>query len=778
MSNLLRVRRPAALRGAGPAIALVAVVAIVAIAYLLLASLPVAQDWLYTAVGATAAVAVLAGVRIHRPAHRGPWLLLAAGTALFATGDLAWMILDMLGEEPFPSVADVAYLLGYPVLVLAFLHIIAVRVADGDRSGLLDAATLATAVALVGWFTLLRPVLDAPADPLSLAIGVAYPMGDLVIIAVAIALVATPGARGASFVLLVGALGIQLVGDLLYAVQVADGAFVDGGVLDLTWLAAYAMTGAAALLPSMRLVATPHPVPIAWLSPLRLAFLTLAMLTGPALLLVHQDSDMPLLVAGTATLSLLVLVRLALVVRTLMRDNAARRSLEDELSYRATHDYLTGLANRRRLVERLEAELLVPHDPDRPISVLFLDLDDFKGINDTLGHATGDLLLVSVAGRIRGHLRQGDVAARMGGDEFGIVLRSEPEVAERVARRILDSLAQPIAIGDHTVMTRGSIGVAAARPGTTLEELLGDADIAMYRAKALGKDTVAVYAPEFRRDVMDRMELETDLRAAIENGGLSLDYQPIVDLPSSRPVGVEALVRWQHPTRGALPSSAFVPLAEATGLGAPLGLWVLETACAQVAAWRKTLDPGLFLAVNLAPRQLAGTDLVAAVCGAATDADLPLSALIVDVTEGALLLEAPELSANLAALRALGMRVAIDDFGTGYLSLANLGDLPVDILKIDRAFVAQVDRDDNPGIAEIVLNLGRALGLQVIAEGIERQEQLDAVMRLGCRLGQGYHVAPPAPAALFEAMYAPARGPEPASDSMAARASRAFATGS
>jgi diguanylate cyclase len=761
-----RIVVPLRSSGNRPALIFAALVAAMSGIYFLPGIGQFAADFVYSLVGAFAGVAVLVGIRLHRPEHAAPWRLIALGTFLFAGGDVLWMILRLAGDKPFPSIADVSYVLGYPALALAFLVVIAVRVDRGDRSGMLDAAILATAVALLGWILLIRPVLDGDGDPTALLVGASYPLGDLVVIGVAIGMLSTPGPRGVSFGLLVGMMAMLFTADVLFAFQVSGGGSEDGGLLDIVWLAAYGVTGVAALVPSMRVVAVAHPVRIAWLTPTRLVLMTLGMLTGPVLVLGHDPDtarDLPLLATGSGVLSLLVLGRLALAVRALARDNAARRSLEEELSFRASHDPLTGLANRRGFLERLEAAR--SSRGSGPLTVLFLDLDDFKGINDTMGHGTGDALLSEVARRIRAHLRDGDVAARMGGDEFGVMLRVDEPSAVRVAERLLDSLRRPAFVGEATVVTRGSIGVAPARLGVgSSAQVLADADIAMYRAKAMGKGRVCLFADDMRAEVVDRMRLEADLREAIDRGELQLEYQPIVDLATGRATIVEALIRWPHPVRGVLAPGVIIPLAEASGLVRPLGDWILRTACAQVATWRHTLEPSLGLAVNLSPRQVADRDLVSVVQSVAASVGLPVAALMLEVTEAALMEDGQGVLANLAALRALGAWVAIDDFGAGHSSLGMLGRLPVDLLKIDPVFLERLDREDDRRLAGILVGLGDALGLRVVAEGIERQDQLDAVRELGCGLGQGFLLAPPMTPAAFEACFAeqPASAPSTA----------------
>ena len=754
MPNLSKIGQALWSADSRPATAFAVLAGLAVLVHRLLPTGSLPQNVVYDGIGVAAVAAIVAGVVIHRPERSQPWLLLAAGQLLFVTGDALWTILELMGESPFPSVADIAYLLGYPLLVVAFLMAIRLRVHGGDRAGLLDGAILASACALVGWVVLVRPVLDAADDPVSLLVTAAYPLGDLVVLGVAIGLLSTPGARTPSFVLLISSIVIMFVADTAYASQVAAGTYVDGGELDSLWLFSYIAMAAAALHGSMRDVMAPHPVAVAWLSPTRLSLLALAMLTGPALVLivdVQWDSDVPMLAVGSALLSLLVLWRLVSVVRALARDNAARVKLEGELSYRAAHDPLTGLPNRRRFVERLDGAL--GRVNRGPLAVLFVDLDDFKTVNDSLGHAAGDALLVAVAGRLQNVLRADDLAARLGGDEFGIILDGQdPQAAERVADRLLAALDVPVEIEGRDLLPRASIGIVdGSASNSTAARLLSDADIAMYQAKRAGKGRARRYEPGSRSLVQDRLELESDLRQALARNELQVTYQPIVEVVTGRPVSVEALVRWAHPKRGLLLPTTFIPLAEETGLIIEIGSWVVRESCRQVAAWRAGITPALGLSVNVAPRQLAQPDFVAIVESAAHAAGLPLDALMLEVTESGLLDEASTALESLHRLRDVGARVAIDDFGTGYSSLSYLSRLPADVLKIDRAFVAELDGDIDRGVPAVVLRLGETLGLVTIAEGVERPDQLDALRRLGCRLAQGYLFAEPLTAEAFVA---------------------------
>ena len=456
------------------------------------------QSYLYDAIGASAVSVALIGIWRNRPEQRLPWILIAAGQALFVAGDLLWNWYEVIGEDPFPSMADVLYLTGYPIIALGLLLMIRRRVADGDRGGLLDAAILTTAVAILSWTFLIQPqIAGSELDQLSLAISLSYPIADLVLIGVAMGLLTTPGARTPSFRLLAASLCLLLVADEIYALQNLEGTYVSGGWVDSLYLVAYLLFGAAAAHPSMRRLTDPHPAAVTWLGPVRMIGLAAAMITGPILVTVGPNADGGLVVvaAGTALLSLLVLARLAGLVGILARDVAQRRTLEAQLTFQAFHDPLTGLTNRRRFVEAAEAAL-ARRAGSGTVAALFLDLDDFKKVNDSLGHAAGDALLIAVAERIRGDLRATDVAARLGGDEFGVLLTEIPDEAFAVAvsERLLARLIEPIEVAGVTIEVGASVGIAVDSPAMrTVDDLLSDADVAMYQAKALGKGRFQVY---------------------------------------------------------------------------------------------------------------------------------------------------------------------------------------------------------------------------------------------------------------------------------------------
>lgn len=456
------------------------------------------QSLTYDVVGASAIAAALFGAWHNRPDRRLPWILMSAGQGLFVAGDLLWNYYEAVGEDPFPSFADVLYLAGYPFMALGLFMLIRRRLGDGDRGGVLDAAILTTAAAVLSWTFLMRPVVaDSELDLLSLSISLAYPIADLILIGVALGLLTTAGARTPSFALLGASLGCLVVVDQIYALQTLDGTYVSGSALDSLYLAAYVLFGAAALDPSMRRLTDPYPVPVTWLGPIRLFCLAAAMLTGPVLVTIGPDADggLAVIATGTALLSLLVLARLVGLVGLLARDVAQRRALEAQLSFQAFHDPLTGLTNRRRFMEATETALAERKAPGS-VAALFLDLDDFKTINDTLGHAAGDDALIGVSDRLRSALRGSDLAARLGGDEFGVLLRDLPDErrAIEVAERLLETLNGPLVVADVSVTVGASIGIAIDSPGMrAVDDLLGDADIAMYQAKALGKGRYHVF---------------------------------------------------------------------------------------------------------------------------------------------------------------------------------------------------------------------------------------------------------------------------------------------
>jgi diguanylate cyclase (GGDEF)-like protein/PAS domain S-box-containing protein len=433
-----------------------------------------------------------------------------------------------------------------------------------------------------------------------------------------------------------------------------------------------------------------------------------------------------------------------------LTDITARRALEERLVVQAFHDDLTGLANRALFKDRLE-HALTRRMNGRMVGVLYLDVDRFKTVNDSLGHTAGDALLQTIAARLRSVLRPEDTIARLGGDEFAILVEDVrlPDETVSLAKRVLTAFDEPFDLDGRQMPIHASVGVVVTSMGErTGDDLLRDADVAMYRAKVGGRGSYALFEPSMQADVAARMELESDLRAAVEAESLSLAYQPIVTLSDGEIVGVEALARWDHPDRGEVSPLVFIPCAEDAGLIIALGRWVLRRACADVAALR-TSSPGardLRLSVNVSPRQLNDADFVGIVLGALEETGLPPDALDLEVTESVVFDCGEEGIERLRVLRAAGVGISLDDFGTGYSSLGNLRTLPIDQLKIDQTFVsALVDGGVETAVVEAVIRLGGALGAAVVAEGIEDAAVAVRLAELGCPLGQGYLFGRPEP---------------------------------
>ena len=423
----------------------------------------------------------------------------------------------------------------------------------------------------------------------------------------------------------------------------------------------------------------------------------------------------------------------------------AERAHAQALEHQAFHDPLTGLPNRKLFADRLGQALRRNGHNGLVAGVLFLDLDDFKKINDSMGHASGDQLLCAVADRLRRSLRDADTPARLGGDEFAVLIEDldDEEHVERAAERVIEAISHPFLIGEREVTVRASIGVAGARGGKVeTEELLRNADVAMYIAKARGKDGLAVFEPTMHATVLERLELEEDLERAVERAELVLHYQPVVELATGRITGFEGLVRWQHPRRGLLQPDQFVPLAEETGLIVGIDRWVLLHACVQGRAWQEQFpsDRPLVVGVNLSTRQLETDAVVDMVAIALEVSGLAPEHLVLEVTESFVLADEEASARRMHALRELGVRLAIDDFGTGYASLSYLKRLPVDVLKIDKSFTEGLGRTpEDAALVQAIVKLARSLELEIIAEGVERQDQLDALIELKCTHGQGWH---------------------------------------
>jgi diguanylate cyclase (GGDEF)-like protein len=441
----------------------------------------------------------------------------------------------------------------------------------------------------------------------------------------------------------------------------------------------------------------------------------------------------------------------------IQEDITERKRFEERIAHLAHHDALTDLPNRVVLRERLMAALAAARREDRRFAVLILDLDRFKDVNDTLGHLAGDAVLKEVANRLRLCVREGDLVARLGGDEFAILesVSTNPSVeAVALAKRIIESLNSPFVFDGHSILSATSIGIAVApQDGADVDEILKNADLALYRAKAVGRSAYCFFDPEMGQRMQERLALERDLRQALANKELELFYQPLINLKSNEICGCEALLRWNHPTRGRVSPAEFIPLAEETGLILSIGDWVLRQACAEAATW----PAGLKIAVNLSVSQFKSPILVQQVISALASSGLPPQRLELEITESVMIEDGDAALVAVSRLRELGVAIALDDFGTGYSSLSYLRRFPFDKIKIDRSFVSCLtDKNDQAAvILRAFSGLGISLGMATTAEGVETEEQLERVRAEGCTEVQGYYFSKPVPAVDIAALLAP-----------------------
>jgi diguanylate cyclase len=709
------------------------------------------QDVAYVALGASGVTAIVLGVAVHRPVRRAPWYLMALGQALWVIGDAigSWYQ-DIQHVDPYPSVADGFYLAAYPVLAVGLFLLIRGRRPRRDIAGLLDSATLTAALGLLSWVLLARPTLDASQYSLSAAVvSVAYPIADILLAGFLIRLVMTPGGRTPALRMLLAAVALLIGGD---STSAALSLFTSSSTnaYDVIWLASYVVWGVAALHPSMRSLSASTSSPALEFTRGRLTALAVATLVAPGTLavewLTRSRIDVWAVVTGSVVMFLLVVGRMSVAIDQIVSANRERLRLQDDLAYQAAHDCLTELPNRAQAMQMIDGAMSRAQRSGAMVGLLFVDLDAFKAVNDNFGHQAGDDVLRAVAQRMQEATRGGDVVARLGGDEFVVLL--EPVDTESsavdVAERIVVAVSEPITTGDGDLVSVGtSVGVAISQDGgTDAEQLLYEADVAVYRAKAAGRGRVEVFDESLRREISERVSMESALIRAIGQDEFVLHYQPIVDLRTGRVEGYEALARWQRPGFGLLPPGDFIDTAEASDLICDIDTWALNRACGQLAEWTSaTVGSQLTMAVNISGRHVSKPRIISDVAAALATAGIAPQQLVLEITE-TVLIDGILAVEHLTELRRMGVAISIDDFGTGYNSIARLQHLPIDIIKIDKTFVDSSGPSEGK-LLSLMVQAAHAFGLPVIAEGVEHGYQLETLRRMGCESAQGFHIGRP-----------------------------------
>ncbi len=688
-----------------------------------------------------AIVLAIAAVHVWKLNHdRVAWALIIGGQIAFLVGDVVWLVLEhIVRSDAYPNLGDAAYLSGYVLLASGVFKLVPRGRRLGDVGVFVDGVIVAVAATILLWVFVIGPTaLEGDATLAARLVSTAYPAGDLLLIALG-AQVAMRMRWTIPGILLVVGMCTMLAGDLWHAHLATTDGYTAGHPVDALWFASYILVAAAVLHPQA-VPSFTRPESESSLTLARIAFLATISILAPVALgaRVAVDSAVSVLVIGTVVLFLLVVMRLAIVANQLQTSRS-------QLEHDATHDPLTGLGNRALYSERVRQAILASATTPARTAVLCIDLDDFKTVNDSLGHAAGDRMLQEIGDRLRAVVRRVDSVARLGGDEFAVLVHDEPaDAALEVADRLLAEIAKPVHLGANLVaQPTASIGIAYGAPGESVESLLRDADVAMYIAKNAGKGRWEVYRPGMRQQVVDRFELRSDLSNALDRSELFLHYQPIVEVESGRVSGIEALVRWQHPVKGRIEPNRFIGLAEETGLIVPIGRWILREACLQA----QRLDPsadGPHVAVNVSAVQLRTPELILDVTDALTVSGLAPQRLLLELTESAMIDDYELAATRLTEIRALGVRIALDDFGAGYTSLRQLQSFPVDVVKLDQSFINNTMAND-VGVLNGLIALATSLGLETVGEGIEENEQLSLLRDANCRFAQGYLFSRPVP---------------------------------
>ncbi len=793
-------RRPAGILIS--AIALIALVLAGNIAFLALVNDPTSRvvfsDVMPAVVDLFAAAALIFAARRSAARSRRlglAWAVLAAAVLFYAAGDVTWTVMEVgLGQSPFPSAADFFYLIFYLVFLAGVILLPMKSLGKGEwLKRALDMSIVMLAAVLGFWNFLIGPLAaSSPGQPvLEQLLSMAYPTCDLVLVWALLVLLynRAENQSGGSILFLAASVTVLIVTDCVFSYQSFQGTYSSGSYLDLGWIITFSLTGLAGLWQGLSAQPDQKTLPIlpfstrisnlVWL----LNYLPYAWLLTAYVVLVrsyYYPSSMGFsqLALGVGVIIALVIIRQVITLqengrllgqlqhaigkvqqqaadleksnRDLQVEIAERKRAEEQLAYDVLHDMLTGLPNRTLFMDRLERAIeYTRRRADCPFSVLFLDLDYFKVINDSLGHSVGDRLLIAIAHRLEECLRTSDTVARLGGDEFVILLDNtqQENAVILVANRIQEELRKAFTISGHTIYITTSIGIVPSVQGYDRpEDLLRDADLAMYHAKAQGKARSEIFSASLRTQAISRLELENDLRHALEHNEFLLYYQPIVDLFSNQIVGFEALLRWRHPQRGLLPPVEFLSIAEESGLILPIGSWVLREACSQIKKWQEEFSQlkNLTINVNIAGKQFAQPDFVEQIQGILEETGVRPESLKLEIIESVLIDNYSAANGKFNKLNEIGVQLEIDDFGTGYSSLGYLQHFPIHTIKIDRSFIKEMgDGNKSTELVRAMVSMAHDLGMDTTAEGVETEEQLNELKNLTCRFGQGYLLSRP-----------------------------------
>jgi diguanylate cyclase len=700
--------------------------------------------------------AVAYGTIRNRPSPTGPWWLVVASGTLFVVGTIVREGVGSTGDlsSHRSLLPDFFSFPGYLCFVISLVWLLKIRGREQRDLGVAtDATIIALASLIIAWTLLIDPTLDGRRAATRAIVAVSiYPPVSVFLVSIAARLAFSPGSRSMTHRFLMVSMSGLLAGDVVYFLTDVHAISPPGRIVDLPYGLAYALVGGAALHPSVREVARPMPARDGFdLRRSRIPLVAVALLV-PALVIVawHPKSAFDRALVGTAVCAL-VCVGIARIV-VAMRDQS--RS-ERRYAYQAMHDQLTGLPNRAHLLEFISSAI-ESAGPRSSIAVVFLDIDRFRLVNDSLGHATGDRLLRAVAARLQTVTRPGDLVSRISGDEFVVVATGTDAIGAAVlGERLRAAFERPLDIGTDIHVTV-SIGVAhldgSARPDAAAD-LVRDADTATYRSKDKDGNAVTLFDESMREMVARRLRLESTLRRAIDTDELEVHYQPIVSLATGEVEGFEALARWRTPDGWVSPIE-FIPIAEESGLIILLGQWIMNEACRQLACWRAQPGCGdLTMSVNVSPRQIRSSDVVAMVRSALDAVGLPGRALWFEITESTMMLDTEDTVATIESLHAQGVRVCVDDFGTGFSSLSYLQKFAIDRLKIDRSFVeAMGSGAASRSLVSAIVAITHTLHIDSVAEGVETSDQAAGLVSLGCRGAQGYLFGRPVPASEIDTL--------------------------